>query len=60
LKKLHLAVALLRDQPYAVVFPLLLLGVILVGVFGGGYRATRRGYEAAELRKIHAMDGAGV
>jgi hypothetical protein len=53
-------VAAIRDQPYAVVFPLLLLGIILATVFGGGYRATRRGYEEAELRKMHAMDGAGV
>jgi hypothetical protein len=53
-------VAAIRDQPYAVVFPLLLLGTVLAAVFGGGYRATRRGYEEAELRKMHAMDGAGV
>jgi membrane protein implicated in regulation of membrane protease activity len=53
-------VALLARQPYAVVFPMLLLGTILVAVFGGGYRAVRRGYEAAELRKMRALDAAGV
>jgi len=54
------AVAFVARQPYAVVFPLLLLGTILLAVFGGGYRAVRRGYEEAELRKMHALDAAGV
>src|SRR5262249_34656193 len=53
------AIALVARQPYAVVFPILLFGVILLAVFGGGYRAVRRGYEAAELRKMHALDAAG-
>jgi hypothetical protein len=53
-------VALVARQPYAVVFPMLLLGAILVAVFGGGYRAVRRGYEAAELRKMRALDAVGV
>jgi hypothetical protein len=53
-------IAVIRDQPYAVVFPLLLLGTILVAVFGGGYRSTRRAYEAAELRKMQAMDRASA
>jgi hypothetical protein len=52
--------ALVAHQPYAVVFPLLLLGAILVAVFGAGYGAVRRGYEEAELRKMHALDAAGV
>jgi hypothetical protein len=53
-------IAVIRDQPYAVVFPLFLLGTILVAVFGGGYRSTRRTYEAAELRKMQAMDRTGA
>jgi MFS family permease len=49
-------IGFVTNQPYAVDFPLLLLGAICVAVFGGGYRATRRGYEEAELRKMHALD----
>ena len=49
-------VALVRHQPYAVVYPLFLLGVIGVGVFASGYRGVRRGFEEAELRKMHALD----
>ena len=49
-----------RAEYIAVVFPLFLLGAILVAAFGGGYRAVRRGYEEAELRKMHALDAAGV
>jgi hypothetical protein len=49
-------IGFVSHQPYEVVFPLLLLGAICVGVFGGGYRATRKGYEEAELRKMHALD----
>jgi hypothetical protein len=48
--------ATIEHQPYAVVFPLLLLGAILASVFGGGYRATKRGYEETELRRMHALD----
>jgi len=49
-------IALASHQPYAVVFPLFLLGVISVAVFGGGYRSTRRVYEESELRRMHALD----
>jgi hypothetical protein len=52
------ALALATSQPYAVYFPLLLGGVILVGVFGSGYRTARRAYEDAELRRMRALDSA--
>jgi hypothetical protein len=53
-------ITLVVRQPYAVLFPLLLIGVILVAVFGSGYRTTRRGYEETELRKMHALDAVGA
>jgi hypothetical protein len=43
-------------QAYAVYYPLLLLGVIVVAVFGGLYRQTRNLYAQRELRKIQAQD----
>jgi hypothetical protein len=52
------AVALAMSQPYAVYFPLILGGIILVGVFGPGSRRARRAYEDVELRKMRAMDTA--
>lgn len=51
-------VALARSQPYAVYFPLILGGIILVAVFGPGFRRARRAYEDAELRRMRAMDTA--
>ncbi len=51
-------VALALSQPYAVYFPLILGGIILVTVFGAGSRRARRVYEDVELRKMRAMDTA--
>lgn len=50
------AVALALSQPYGVYFPLILGGIILVGVFWPGLRRARRAYEDVELRKMRAMD----
>jgi hypothetical protein len=52
------AAALALSQPYAVYFPLLLGGIILVAVFGPGFRRARRAYEDVELRRMRAMDTA--
>jgi len=52
------AVALAFSQPYAVYFPLILGGIILVAVFGPGSRRARRAYEDVELRRMRAMDTA--
>ena len=52
------AVALALSQPYAVYFPLILGGIILVVVFWPGFRRARRAYEEAELRRMRAMDTA--
>jgi hypothetical protein len=52
------AVALAMSQPYAVYFPLILGGIILVAVFGPGFRRARRAYEDVELRRMRAMDTA--
>ena len=43
-------------QPYAVYYPLLLIGVIIVAVVGGLRRSLPRRYEAMELQKMKAMD----
>ena len=49
-------VALATDQPYAVYYPLLLIGIILVFVLGGLIRNLPKRYEALELQKMRAMD----
>lgn len=49
-------VALGLGQPYAVWYPLLLLGVILTAVIGANLRTLRRRYEELELRRMAAMD----
>ena len=50
------AVALVRSQPYEVVYPLLLEGV-LCGVLGAALLPRlRRRYEELELRKMRALD----
>lgn len=53
-------VALALSQPYAVYFPLILGGIILVAVFGPGSRRARRAYKDAELRRMRAMDTAAL
>lgn len=49
--------ALLIGQPYAVYYPLLLIGVILTLIIGGLRHTLPRRYEALELKKMRAMDG---
>jgi len=49
-------VALLRDQPYAVWFPLLLGGGLLATIFGSAGRRARIAYAGIELRRMRAMD----
>ncbi|HBO44900.1 MAG TPA: hypothetical protein DD670_13420 [Planctomycetaceae bacterium] len=48
--------ALVLGQPYAVYYPLLLVGVILTAVCAGTWPALRKGYELRELQKMAAMD----
>lgn len=52
-------VALALGQPYAVWYPLLLLGVIVTAVIGANLPGLRRRYEQIELRKMAAMDLGG-
>jgi hypothetical protein len=49
-------IALGLGQPYAVYYPLLLMGIILTAVCGGNMRPMRCRYEQIELRKMAAMD----
>jgi hypothetical protein len=46
------------DQPYAVWFPLLLLGGLLVGILPVRLRQYRRHYETLELRRMSSLDTA--
>ena len=50
------AVSLAVGQPKHVFGPLLLVGVVMTGVFGGTFDSVRRGYQDAELRKTIARD----
>jgi len=43
-------------QPYAVYYPLLLIGLIGTVVPAGVYPALKRRYEEVELRAMRAMD----
>ena len=52
-------VALFRSQPYAVFYPLLLGGVLGVGLPSFLIPALRRRYEELELRKMKARDLSG-
>lgn len=52
-------VALSLGQPYAVYYPLLLLGVIATGVTGPLLPTIRRRYAEIELRKMSALDAGG-
>ncbi len=49
-------VALATAQPYAVYFPLLLLGIILVVVFGIMRGSLSAQYEQHELKRMQSMD----
>ena len=53
-------VALGVGQPFAVYYPLLLLGGISTVVCGGSMPVMRRRYEEAELRRMRAMDVGGA
>ncbi len=48
--------ALIQAQPYAVYYPLLLLGLGCAGIGGFLARPIRQRYEALELRRIRAAD----
>lgn len=50
-------VSLIRSQPYAVYYPLLLVGGLSACIFGGLRPVARRRYEQIELRKMQATDG---
>jgi len=52
-------VALVRSQPYAVYYPLLLIGGLAVVIMRPTRNTLRRRYEQLELRKMDAMD-AGI
>lgn len=49
-------VALAVSQPRYVWYPLLLIGTILLVVFGALWPTMRRNYAAAELRRMRALD----
>jgi hypothetical protein len=49
-------IALLMHQPYAVYYPLLLMGGILTLVIGLNFRTIRARFEQMELRKMQSMD----
>jgi len=48
--------ALILSQPWAVYYPLLLLGVVAVGVTAPMRRMLRKRYEQIELRKMESLD----
>ena len=48
--------ALAFSQPYAVYYPLLLLGLLCSVLPAGLFRSIKRQYEQRELRKMNAMD----
>jgi hypothetical protein len=50
------ALAFFQGQPYAVYYPLLLLGILASVICGGLLRPIRHRYEAVELRRIRAAD----
>lgn len=49
-------IALARAQPFGVVYPLLLMGLLCTGAGLAEYFVLRRRFEAIELRKMQAMD----
>lgn len=49
-------VALAMSQPYAVAYPLLLLGVLSAGLGGAMFPVMKQRYHAAELRRMQALD----
>ncbi len=49
-------ISLFFAQPYAVYYPLLLLGLLCSVLPAGLFRSVKQQYEQKELRKMHAMD----
>lgn len=49
-------VAVLGSQPWAVWFPLVLLGLVACGALGGAYPGMARRYREAELRRMQSLD----
>ena len=49
-------VAVAKAQPYAVWYPLVLLGAISCGVMAPSYRRFVRRYRDGELRRLQALD----
>jgi hypothetical protein len=49
-------VALAVSQPYAVYYPLLLMGFLCTLIFGFNFPMIRRRYAERELRKMEALD----
>ena len=50
------AAAVASGQPYAVWFPLLLVGTIACGVMGPASRRLARRYREIELRRLQSLD----
>ena len=48
--------AIAAGQPYAVYYPLLLIGIILVAVFGKLRGTLSARYEQLELKRMQSMD----
>ena len=49
-------VALVLGQPYAVYYPLLLIGVLAAVLGGVGIPVSRQRFAEAELRRMQALD----
>ncbi len=52
-------VALAQHQPYAVWYPLVLLGVLLVVIYPCMLPIARRRYQEQELRRMQSLDASG-
>jgi len=50
------AAALIHGQPYAIWYPLLLIGVILAAVIGFNYKGIQRRYDDVEQKRMKAKD----
>jgi hypothetical protein len=49
-------VGVVMSQPYAVYYPLLLIGLLCTLIFGINFPSIRRSYAERELRKMEALD----
>lgn len=52
-------IALITHQPYAVFYPLLLLGILLGSICGGLLPQVTKKYQELELRRMQSFDTAG-